>query len=216
MDHQQHRHSWPERETKRSLSADRDKEPKRCRSVYFAESPGGTLHETSPTKVYQQDVRKMKTMSLPERPATSYDTTQKKQPQHGIDRLALTEQQLGKMTVHEKLMQGIKMGLNKEMTQKSWVEQMMIQDALARPNGPLYHSTTVEGMQSAVDAALHVSPLLEPAHVERENIAIWGPLETVHHELTIMGPGKGPYLKTERRADRKKRTIHMQNRYYFM
>lgn len=158
----------------------------------------------------------MKTMSLPERPATSNDTTEWKQSLQDTDSLELTEQQLSQMSVREKLMHGITVGLKNELARHTWVEQMTTQDALSYPNGPLDNSMTVERMQLAVDNALHVSHLLEPTYVERENVAIWGHIETVHHDLTIKGPGKGLYLRDDRRVDRKQRAIHMQNRLHFV
>lgn len=182
MDQRHHRHSWPEKDTKRQLSPHPiDNETKKVKSIYIVESPGGTLHETSPTKVYQPDMQKLRISSLPARPAVK--------PEPGSP--AIKDEQLRQLSVRETLLKGIAIGFGKAQAQDAMFRAMWQRDPLLNIYQPPEHITTVAGMQNAADRAIHLAPRLSPERIDSDSTEVQGPSETVHPVLTAKGPGKG-------------------------
>ena len=182
MDQRPHRHSWPEKDAKRQLSPHPiDNEAKKIRSIYIIESPGGTLRETSPTKVYQPDMQKLRVSSLPVRPAV------KPEP----DSPGIKNDQSRQLSVRETLFKGIAIGFGKSRAQDAAARAMRQRAPQVAIYQPLEDMTTVAGMQNATDYAVHLAPRLSPQQIDGDATTMQGPSEAVHQVLTDKRPGKG-------------------------
>ena len=202
------RHSWPENDGKRTLSPNQIHDgTKRTRSVYLVESPGGTLRQDSPTKVYQPEIEKLRISSLPTRPS----------PRGNNERPIKEEQRPVKPTVYDLLTMGIRRAVDKELDYKCRMRQILGTDPQLLLKGPLEDSPYVSGMQNAVDRAMHMSHMLAPSQIEADGTRLRSSTDVVLQELIDRRPGQGTSrIRAERRAERKKREEHMKDRYYYL
>lgn len=207
------RHSWPENDGKRTLSPSLIKESiKRSRSVYLVESPGGTLRQESPTKIYKPELAKLRVTSLPERPMNRRNNERKHK-----ERTLFDEQRPVKPTVYDLLLMGIRRGAEKEKTYRQQMHRAFQCDPQLRLVTPLEDSPCVAGMQKAVDRAMHMSHTLTPEQIQHDGAPRSFGTEVVFQDLIDRRPGQGTERnRVERRAMRKLRESHMEDRRHFL
>ncbi|CAM1503967.1 Fc.00g015580.m01.CDS01 [Cosmosporella sp. VM-42] len=195
MEQRQHRHSWPEKDSKRQLSPHPiHKETKKVRSIYITESPGGTLRETSPTKVYQPDMQKLRISSLPVRPATKSEQIVKSES----DGDSIDDEPRRQLSVRDTLFKGIAIGLNREMTQMAAGRAMRQHYPLLNHYEPLQPTTTIEGAQKDLDRAVHLAYRLGPERIEHDAVRVQGQTDAVHPILTDKRPGNWNHPSVEK------------------
>ncbi|KAF7551050.1 hypothetical protein G7Z17_g5292 [Cylindrodendrum hubeiense] len=154
--------SQPGRDGKRSISYDQNTESsdaKRSRVVYVVESPGGTLRETSPSKIMGGSAQPISTAAILH-PAA---------PSNNIGVHSEIYDEFSQLSISEKLHKGIAMSLERERAYGKAIikgiernPRLRFQDLQDLQGSML----TITGMQKVADLASHLDSHIHPSLLE--------------------------------------------------
>lgn len=170
----------PSKESKRFLSPAHGTDgSKKSRASYLAESPGGTLRESSPTKVFNTNGHQPPNAALAI--ASQNFNTQGSTFNECLD----------KFSVCQKLQLGVAMGLAGVRPIQGLRPHDIPHSRDAYIQRDLERFTTTIGLQHAADRIFNMAQHLDPARIIRDITRSQGPRVMYNTELTIRGPGKG-------------------------
>lgn len=150
-----------------TLTGRKSPRSKRTRSVYFVESPGGTVRKMSPTKMYRATGKLPGIETLPDSDEANSDGPLTPDADETEDEEE-EDDDLAGMSVKEKLLKGIEMGHRESDSYRDNLAGCVAVDPQVQLLGPPEDITTISGMQKAMQRAYHVDPRLDISPPEKQ------------------------------------------------
>ncbi|KAF7546328.1 hypothetical protein G7046_g9328 [Stylonectria norvegica] len=204
----------PNEDSKRVLSPyGNDSKSKRTRSLYIVETPGGSLRETSPTKVFKAPAAQLRLSALSDMPPPQGNGDPSDVSKDESDEKSCQEpnQEPNRSTVRDTLLAGIRQGFARE--QESALSLWSVNyDPHFRVQDSHVQDMSTAAMQNMMDYVNRMPGRLHPSWYVPNIIRNQGGSEAVNHKLLDKRPGSGQHTTATKEAlDR-----HFANRIPYM